>query len=228
MRSRFGIVAVPALVLAGVAAGDVIPIAPFTGEFSEPLNFSNTNISASQPIFGGRAHLNSHNGQTFIHLLLGDTIGGDTVTPRTGSYILGWTEGPGVFVFDTPVARFGGYMNNNSGVSDATVMFFDVANNPLGTRVATAPAPGNVWTWNGWESDVGIARIEVHGTGLLNGFLWFDDMEMTTVPAPGGIAAAALALAIGARRRRLPGWTLAAGTREFADRRSWPAPKRQR
>jgi hypothetical protein len=199
MWRAVAIVAVAAL--AGSACGDVVPIGPFSGEFHEPLNFSNTNISASQPIFGGRAHLNSYNGQTFIHLLLGDTIGGDTVTPRTGQYILGWTQGPGIFVFDTPVTRFGGYMNNNSGADDATVRFFDAANNPLGTLTATVPAPGNVWVWNGWESSTPIARIEVTGNGLIQGFLWFDDMEMTTVPAPGA-AGAGVTLLIGLGRRR--------------------------
>jgi len=200
MRRAVAIVAVAAL--CGPAAADVVPIGTFSGEFHEPLNFSNTNISASQPIFGGRAHLNSAHSQTSIHLLLGDTFAGDTVTPRTGSYILGWTEGPGNFVFDTPVTRFGGYINNNSGANDAVVRFFDAAGLLMATLNATTPAPGNVWVWNGWESTVGIGRIEVTGNGTLQGFLWFDDMEMTTIPAPGTACAALAVVSLAAARRR--------------------------
>jgi hypothetical protein len=106
-----------------------------------------------------------------------------------------------VFVFDTPVSRFGGYMNNNSGADDATVRFFDSGGLPLATLTATVPAPGNVWVWNGWESTTPISRIEVTGNGLLQGFLWFDDMEMTTVPTPGAALSLAGLVLLGRRRR---------------------------
>ena len=182
----------------GVGFADITPIGPFTGQYSEPLNFSNTNISASQPIFGGRARLDSHNGQTLIHLLLGSTLSGDPVTPRTGQYILGWTEGPGVFVFTTPIVKFGSYWNNNSGVSNATVKFYDSGNVLVGMQTAITPAPGNVWVWNGWESTTPVSRMVVEGSGVLNGFLWFDDLEITQVPGPGG----AVVLALGVLMRR--------------------------
>src|SRR6185436_18643590 len=102
-------------------------------------------------------------GTTYIHLLLGDTFGGVTVSPRTGSYILGWTEGPGIFQFTTPVQRFGAYWANNSTVA--------------------------------------VARVVVSGNGVLNGFLWFDDLE-ATVPAPGAAVLLGIGLPWLARRRR--------------------------
>lgn len=189
------------LSLARVAAADITPLTPFVGQLREPLDFSNTRISADQPIFGGAAHLVSHNGNTLIHLLLGDTFGGVTVSPHTGSYILGWTEGPGIFEFGTPVQQFGAYWANDSGVAGASVAFYDAGNTLMGTMPATDPANGS-WTWNGWQSTTPISRIVVSGSGALNGFLWFDDLE-ATVPAPG---AAAVLVGIGlpglARRRR--------------------------
>jgi len=201
MRNVFALVALHACV--GGASAVVTPIGPFSGQLHEPLNFSTTQIVAQLPIFGGAGSLNSVDGvTTSIHLLLGDTFNGDTVTPRTGSYILGFTQGPGVFILPTAVRQFGAYFNNNSGADGAAVSFFGAGNALLGTLAATDPAPGNVWTWNGWESDVGITRITVTGNGTINGFLWFDDLELTLVPDPGAMAVVpALAIVLGRRRR---------------------------
>jgi hypothetical protein len=99
---------------AGAAHAAIVPIGPFTGERSDPLNYPGQSIVASFPIFNNTASLDSHNGVTFIHYLVQDTFIGDLVTPRTGGHILGFTEGPGVLVFDSPVRRFGTYFNNNS------------------------------------------------------------------------------------------------------------------
>ena len=186
----------------GVSLGVLNPVGPFVGQVREPLNFSNTNISADQPIFGGAGHLISHNGQTLIHLLLGDTLSGDTVSPHTGMYILGWTEGPGIFTFSPPVQMFGAYWNNNSGANDATVQFFDAGNSLIGTQTATIPAPGNTWVWNGWASSTPISRISVLGNGVLNGFLWTDDLEASYVPGPGALALAVLGSPLLMRRQR--------------------------
>ena len=60
--------------------------------------------------------------------------------------ILGFTTGPGIFEFDSPVHRFGAWWNNNSGASGATVEFMDESGEVFATVAATNPAPGNVWT----------------------------------------------------------------------------------
>ena len=44
----------------------------------------------------------------------------------------------------------------------------------LDTAIATTPAAGDEWVWNGWESSTHIARIDVTGNGILDGFIWFD------------------------------------------------------
>jgi hypothetical protein len=160
-------------------------------------------IVAQLPIFGGAATLSSFDGTTtVIHLLAGDSLFG-SVTPRTGSRILGFTQGPGIFLFAQPVVRFGGYFNNDSGTSDATVQFYDSSNTLLGTQTAVSPTSVNTWVWNGWETTgAGISRIVVTGNGTLQGFLWFDDMELTRVPLPGSVVPLLVAWSGASNRRR--------------------------
>ncbi len=187
------------------AHGAIIPAGPFVGDQREPLNIAGSSIVADFTIFAGQAHLKSFDGTTTaIHYLFNDSLGGDNVSPRTGSHILGWTQGPGNFTFSPAVTKFGAYWNNNSGANDAAVKFYDNAGNLIDTATASVPAPGTAWAWNGWESTgAAIARIEVTGNGILNGFLWFDDLEKTAVPGPGsGLSVAAATLALRRRHRR--------------------------
>jgi hypothetical protein len=184
------------------AHASITPLAPFTGDRSEPLNYPGTTIVASFPIFANTASLDSFNGQaTAIHYLLSDTFIGDLVTPRTGGHILGFTSGPGIFVFDTPVRRFGAYFNNNSGMDDATCDFYGPDGTLLGSVTARTPAAGNQWVWNGWESTAPFSRIAVTGNGVIDGFLWFDDLEVSAVPTPSTAVAGAMFL-LAFRRRR--------------------------
>jgi hypothetical protein len=190
------------LAMSPVSAANVVPIGPFTGDYSDPLNYPFTAIVASFDIFGGAASLNSHDYETtYIHLIISSTFGGVQVTPYTGSRILGFTQGPGIFDFDEPARRFGAYWNNNSGAANALVEFFDVNGNLIDTQTATAPV--GAWTWNGWESDIPIGSIHVTGFGVLSGFLWFDDLEMNIVPAPGGLALLGLVLVMRRCRRKV-------------------------
>jgi hypothetical protein len=46
-----------------------------------------------------------------------------------------------------------------------------------------------------------ISRISVTGNGVLQGFLWFEDLELSYVPGPAG-AMALLFAAVMWRRRR--------------------------
>lgn len=63
-----------------------------------------------------------------------------------------------------------------------------------------------MWTWNGWEFDAPVSRIVVIGSGILEGFLWTDDLEMTPVPAPAGVLPLLLLAGAMARGRRRGIW----------------------
>jgi len=185
-----------------LASADITAIGPFVGSLIDPLNAPGTTIVSSYDIFGGAGSLNSFDGKTTsIHYLLRDTFSGDLVTPRTGGHILGFTTGPATFVFDTPLVRFGAYFENNSGEDDALVEFFGAGGALIGTATADTDADLQDWTWNGWESDVGIASIRVTGNGIIDGFLWFDDLQGDPIPAPLSVGVF-VAGAIGIARRK--------------------------
>lgn len=186
----------------------ITTLSPFVGERREPLNgpvgpFGFT-IVGSQDIFGGAMTVTTpFRPTTYVHYWLGSSFNGDPVSSRTGAYVLGTTQGPQEWLFPTPVRRIGSYFNNNSGANDATVEFFGPSGQPLGTRVADIRAPGNTWTWNGWESDVPISRMLISGNGALNGFIWMDDMELSFTPAPGSALALAAGAMLARSRRRV-------------------------
>ncbi|CAG0980539.1 hypothetical protein PHYC_01743 [Phycisphaerales bacterium] len=186
---------------AAPALADITPIPAFVGELREPVFHPTFLITNRIPFFGGAADMVSYNGtSTVVHLISGSTFAGDPVTPRTGTHILGVTQGPMILEFHTPLRRFGAYFNNNSGVSNASAEFFAGASS-LGTRTVVTPAPGNVWTWNGWESDTPITRMVITGQGTLNGFLWTDDLEGSTIPAPEALTLPMTGMGLTAARR---------------------------
>ena len=167
------------LTASAASAGAPTPIGPFDGDAGDPLNYPFTLIAASIDIFGGAGRLHSFNDQaTAIHLLFSSQFAGDLVSPHTGGRVLGFTSGPGIFEFDTPVHRFGAWWNNNGGVDGAMVEFLDADGEVFATTTAVNLAPGNIWTWNGWESTTPIASIRVTGLGTLNGLQWFDDLQI--------------------------------------------------
>jgi hypothetical protein len=93
--------------------------------------------------------------------------------------------------FTQPVSQFGGYWENNSHADDATAEFFDVNQNLIDTQVVPVPVNGQHWVWNGWQFDTPVSRIRVTGNGLINGFIWYDNVELT-VATPEPIATGTL------------------------------------
>jgi hypothetical protein len=89
------------------------------------------------------------------------------------------------WTFASPVSQFGGYFQNNSRFDDAVVDFYDHSGSLIGSLTATIPKGTSNWTWNGWHSDTPIAGIVITGndTGFLNGFIWYDDFELTVAAA---------------------------------------------
>jgi hypothetical protein len=84
------------------------------------------------------------------------------------------------------VSQFGSYFGNNSRFDDARVDFYDVNGVLIDSVTATVPLSRRDWTWNGWESAVPIKSLMITGndTAFLNGFIWFDDMQVNPAVAP--------------------------------------------
>jgi hypothetical protein len=183
---RIGLLVPFALALS--ASADIVEIGPFAGQRSENLE----NITSSQiiddhvDVFGGDATFESLVDDTTIHLWRGSSLNGDHAIPRSGVYLIGATTAQAI-VFHTPFVRFGSYFTNTSQADDATALFFDANGVLVGSDVIEVPGAGENWHWNGWESDVPIGRIEIRSNGLLEGFIWLDDLELTQVPEPASV-----------------------------------------
>lgn len=169
---------------AGAAVG-LTPIGPFIGDRAEPFDYSQNMAVESLPVFGGAGvlrKLDPDDGGS-IKVEWSSTFLGKTVSAI--SSMMGGQLTIAEWVFDQPVSRFGGRFENNSGTPDATLEFYDVNDALIDTVVAAIPhTPPQTWPWHGWESTTPIRRIVITGNGVLNGFLWFEHMQMTFAPVP--------------------------------------------
>jgi hypothetical protein len=172
--------------LAMTAIADVKPIGQFQGDLSEDFNSFpfGTGGFQSLEVFQKTVVLSNLSASGSIKIELSSSLGGNLVTPISG--VMGGQLGVAQWEFSTPVQRFGGMWENNSGQDDATAEFYDANGVLLGTHIAKSTSAGQQWIWNGWESDVPIKRILVTGNGLIQGFLWYENMQLSYVPEPGG------------------------------------------
>lgn len=172
-----------ALALAGRANAAVTTVVPFTGLFNDTFNQYSTNMAVrTLPVLGGAGAVRIHGTSNSVKIEFSSQLGGDLVSPRSGMMMgqLGVMD----WIFNVPAVRFGGWWENNSGADHATVTFFDAADNLLATFVADVPAAAQRWTWNGWESDTPFTRVRVVGNGLINGFIWYEDVQLDVIPEP--------------------------------------------
>jgi hypothetical protein len=184
------------------AHADITPVAEFQGDLSDPLNFGTIMAVQTLDVFGGAGTLSNLSEGGAIKVEFNSSLDGDLVTPRSGPTMAGQL-GIGRWDFDSPAVRFGGWFENNSGADDATLNFYDAGQNLLGSAIASIPVAGGSWVWNGWESDAPFTRVEVIGNGLINGFIWYDDMQLTFVPEPATAALLLIPLiGLTARQRR--------------------------
>lgn len=191
-----------ALISSAAGFGAVTTIGPFTGEFHDTFDqYDNVNALLSLSVFDGHGSIDMLDPEGAIKIEFASQLGSDLVLPISDMMIgqLGIAE----WKFPQPAYRFGGYWENNSGASNATVRFYDASNNLLDTLIAMVPRSAQQWTWNGWQSDVPFSRIHVTGNGLINGFIWYENMEVSFAPEP-TTAAGSLAglMAAWMRRRR--------------------------
>jgi hypothetical protein len=167
----------------------VFPIGPFVGTYFD--NFNNDGPGGagghqSVDVFGGFATVQNLTAGGALKIEFSSSLGGNLVTPRSPPLMFGQI-GISRWTFDAPISQWGGYWENNSRFDDAVVQFFDVNNNLIGTQTATVPHLGQAWIWNGWESTTPIAAIQVAGNDVefLNGFIWWEDFQVTVaVPEP--------------------------------------------
>jgi hypothetical protein len=193
------------LVLFSPAEGDIImPIGPFSGDVTEGFESFSQGAHSSLSVFGGRAEINNLTPGGGLKIEFSSALNGNLVTPRTGAK-MGGQLGIAEWVFDEPPAQFGGYFETNSGADDGVVTFFDAQNQIVGQDILRAVNVGRIWTWNGWAFAEPIQRLVIDGNGLIDGFIWYDDMQLISIPEPatGAIAVVSWML-MGAFGRRRP------------------------
>jgi hypothetical protein len=171
---------VTSCVAIGIAASSpagVTSVGPFAGQYHENSNQHSSNMAVQVlPVFDGLGTLENLSEGGAIKVEWSSSLSGDLVSPLSG--MMCGQLGIAQWVFDEPVCRFGGWFENNSGADDATLEFYDVNDQLIGVMIAETAADAQSWTWNGWESDVPFSRIVVTGNGIVNGFLWYENMEL--------------------------------------------------
>jgi hypothetical protein len=187
----------------------IVPIGPFVGTSSE--DFDNTGVDGATQtltVFGGLATIRNLTAGGALKVERSSSLDGVLEVPRSDPFMVGQL-GIAEWTFAQSVSEFGGYFANNSRFDDAVVDFYDRAGTHIGRLSATIPAAASTWTWNGWRSGTPIGRIVITGNdvGFLNGFIWYDDFQLTLAPAavpePASwalLAAAGLVVASGSRR----------------------------
>jgi len=184
-----------------VAQADIVAIDPFAGSANDTFDQYN-NVMALQTldVFGGLGTISNLTEDGAIKVEWSSSFGGDLVTPISGMMM--GQLGIGQWDFNTPIIRFGGWWENNSGVDDATVEFYDIDQKLIGVMNADVKVAAQQWQWNGWQSDVPISSIVVTGNGIINGFLWYENIQIDLVPTPGALAMIGIAGVFVPRRRR--------------------------
>jgi hypothetical protein len=211
-RSLLWIAMSAPLIMPIVSQAGIMTIGPFVGTNSE--NFDQTGVDgATQALdaFGGLATIRNLTSGGALKVERSSSLNGDLVEPRSPPWMVGQL-GIAEWTFATAVSEFGGYFENNSRFDNAVVDFYDNSGSRIDSLSATIPTGTPTWTWNGWGSDTPIGRIVITGNdaGFLNGFIWYDDFELTvasaSVPEPASwllLATASLVSAPWATRRFL-------------------------
>ena len=196
------VIAVTFLVTCNSAIADITAIGPFTGSASDTFNQYNEVMAVQTlDVFGGLGTISNLAEDGAMKVEFSSNFGGDQVWPISGMMM--GQLGIGQWDFNTPVTRFGGWWENNSGADDATLEFYDVNNVLIGEMIANVSVSAQQWQWNGWESDTPISRIVVTGNGIINGFLWYENMQIDVVPTPSVIAFFGIAAICKRRKRRM-------------------------
>ncbi|NNF44649.1 MAG: hypothetical protein HKO59_11145 [Phycisphaerales bacterium] len=197
-----GLVALGATAASAVA-GVLDPIGPFVGDASEDFESFTLGAGPSIDIFFNETVVGEPLGSVApVFVTSGSSFLGSTISAHTGLRFA-HTTSPVEFTFFEPIRQFGGYVATNSGSDGGTVEFFDADDELIGTMPldVTFTIPSAAYTWNGWSSSVPFTRVRITGNGVLEGFLGYDDMQLSFVPGAPCVGLLVVA-AIGRRRRR--------------------------
>lgn len=194
------LLAVPAMFGANALAS-VTSTDEFVGEIYE--TFESVAFPGGYPgpmtLFGGAGTLTDLLSNTVV-IAQNWTGPSGVVLPFNGNLMGGTPTSPVAFEFETAVTHFGGYFNTVAPEGGGTATFWDADGNEMGSlSFSVTPIE---WTWVGWQSDVGIARIELMGASGPGWGFQYDDLAIRLVPAPGTGVLAAMGLLAAGRRRR--------------------------
>lgn len=100
----------------------IVPIPPFTGQFSDTFNSYPLGARPALNVLQTQATIRNLTDGGSIKIELSSSLNGDLVTPISGRMLgqLGIAE----WTFAEPMRRFGAYLENNSGADHATFSFF--------------------------------------------------------------------------------------------------------
>ncbi len=212
MKRTLAIVMV-ALFAAPATAGDGLTnIEPFSGQYSDGFEAVDWGEYFSLDVFSGMGTTTPIGAEqqgggaptlsVVFGVFLGVSLDAFSGLKTMGTVFEDGDSAPVRWTFHTPAHRFGGFFGTvDTGSPGATAFFFDESNDLIGIEDVTVPIGG--WAWNGWESDTGIARIDVLGNGNFGpGFIFYDQMEYDPIPAPASLAPLAGLLLYRRRCRR--------------------------
>lgn len=185
----------------GSASAGVIEIGEFTGEMSEGYEAIATpgGYPGAMPIFGGTAVMKDTLADFCVIALSWWGPGGE-ILPYNGNFMGGTVAGATLFEFTTPVLQFGGWVNTIATIPGGTATFRD----PSGALIATVPVEITpaTWGWIGWQSDTLIGSIEITTPNVPGFGLQFDDLHISSVPAPAALTLAGVSGLFAGRRRK--------------------------
>ncbi|RYG26465.1 PEP-CTERM sorting domain-containing protein [bacterium] len=181
----------------------------FTGSLNEGFegfnnyNQGSTYLSNPTSIMGGAASLTSTWGVVYQPGPAGFGLGGrGMATVSNGSKAFGLNTSVGVtsLTFSQSISQFGGYFNHDSSGNGVKFRFYDENDAQIGSDMFSTIPFGNQMTFVGFDSTVGIKRVEYSGSYVVADGL---RANVQAVPEPASMAALGLgALGMWKRRKR--------------------------
>jgi hypothetical protein len=200
---RLFVIGIVLLVAGASNASVVVPITPFTGQYSE--GFESLHPVGGYPtpmtILGGHGTFDdtvAHYCQLAISLWSAST--GAYIYPYQGSLMMGSVTGWAAFTTTEPMSQIGFYMGTSDIPWNSSITFRGAGGVVIDSFPLTIPS--GPWKWYGWQSSVPFTNVEVHCTPNPGVPLVFDNLQVSFVPEPASLCLLALGAALLVRRWR--------------------------